>query len=843
MELTMNVVSLGRYLVFFLLVNLTSTLAKETVTREGRNIEDQWQNSVENPVCPEAHPCDVICINRSVLVDCSHRNITEVGDLNLPLNTTWLDLSFNNLTSISNGSFEDLQDLKCLNLSYNLGFHLLEREAFRGLTNLKVLNITALRNSSYIYQFETPVYIYNGTFTFMPKLETLILNYWTGYTVDHQKNFQDIICDFKNSKSIKHIYANGINTIEVVWVLQSPLFECIQNTSLEKLVMMKNFIVSIRPPVLDYLKNLKHLDISYNVIVGGDIRLLRFDLHMMSKLRTLRMSYQSYIHFSNKIYPDLSDHGQIPFPHHKKQNPHLGDISSMVLPYRDKFHRSKQNNCTVQIHLPPNLKKLFISHRNSIVHGFVLDGICVNSSNKLELLDISNNWLEECIFGPVLNFPNLKRLNMHGSRMVFSSIRMFQVLQKLEYLSVSKCALHEVIEFESRKQKKPLYTIWEEITNQSNLLKLKFLNMRANSLEFLPPNLFERLHNLEHVILSENRLANLSFNLSHLTNLRNFNLSFNKISFVSSELLDLLPRTKEELILNLANNSLLSGTCSDTVSLKILLDVYESSVRLRKNITVIISNKTAIIRDHRVLRSMYDEKMSYCYTQKWIAGYAIYFGTLLLATVMTIVRRKRWRFVYVWKYIKLILHKHKRDSSDLTGKEYDAFICYSHHDYHWVIKELQPVLENHHGYKLCIHERDFEPGAPIDVNILHSFCLSRAVILVITQKALQSSFLNFELHIAREHNGNVICVMLEDPSQLNSETVPPTLQFFMETMTYLRWSDDKEKQKSFWKRMKKSLGKPMSELLVGGSLEASYSDKDSIYCRTPSVSSRIIHFD
>ena len=77
--------------------------------------------------------------------------------------------------------------------------------------------------------------------------------------------------------------------------------------------------------------------------------------------------------------------------------------------------------------------------------------------------------------------------------------------------------------------------------------------------------------------------------------------------------------------------------------------------------------------------------------------------------------------MFAWKYLKSLLNKYQEDNGDLTELKYDAFVCYSHRDYNWVVRILMPMLENNYGYKLCIHERDFEPGAFIDVNIMQSF--------------------------------------------------------------------------------------------------------------------------
>ena len=424
----------------------------------------------------------------STVVDCSNRNISNMQSLDLPLNTTWLDLSNNSISSICNGSFEHLSSLKCLNLSYNKGFRFLDHEAFKGLTSLTDLNMTGMNNPS-------DVYIYNGTFSFLPQLTKLIIDYWTGHTLAHLKNFQEIMCDL-NQTNIREIQADAINTIDTVWVMQHPLFACLRQTNLQKLLLRKNYIVSIMPPVLDNLRNLRYLDLSHNIIVGGDHRLLTFNLAMMIELETFIISYQSFVKFSPNIYPDLNHFNRV--PSYDK--------------YQKKSVQKHLRLCTHNISLPSTLTVMDVSHRNSLLNGPSFSGICVNGNNSLNHLNLGHNWLEEYIFGPVFNFPQLQTLNLDCSRMVFGSYRMFETMGNLRRLIVSRCDLQRVIDSSHHDRNKT----WQRIINSSKLDSLRFLDMSRNDLSFLPHNIFKNMKNLKIINLSRNSLTGVSLNISHL---------------------------------------------------------------------------------------------------------------------------------------------------------------------------------------------------------------------------------------------------------------------------------------------------------------------------------------
>ena len=87
------------------------------------------------------------------------------------------------------------------------------------------------------------------------------------------------------------------------------------------------------------------------------------------------------------------------------------------------------------------------------------------------------------------------------------------------------------------------------------------------------------------------------------------------------------------------------------------------------------------------------------------------------------------------------------DESRSTDFQYDVFISFSSHDYHWVRDNLTPVLESKR-INYCIHSRDFIVGKAIIENIADSVYNSRKVLAVISENYLDSRFCREELEIA-----------------------------------------------------------------------------------------------
>ena len=142
--------------------------------------------------------------------------------------------------------------------------------------------------------------------------------------------------------------------------------------------------------------------------------------------------------------------------------------------------------------------------------------------------------------------------------------------------------------------------------------------------------------------------------------------------------------------------------------------------------------------------------------------------------------------------------------------EYDAFVSYHNDDLNWVRDELFKHLDTEGGesdpedqstrFRLCIHDRDFTPGIPIEDNIVRAIENSRKTILVLSQKFLTSGWCEFELKIARmesfDKGRNLIIVVMLEP--LKIENMSKSLRLLIRSNTYIEWFEDPNNRANSW---------------------------------------------
>ena len=162
----------------------------------------------------------------------------------------------------------------------------------------------------------------------------------------------------------------------------------------------------------------------------------------------------------------------------------------------------------------------------------------------------------------------------------------------------------------------------------------------------------------------------------------------------------------------------------------------------------------------------------------------------------------------IYKYrgeIKILLYVHfnwhpfdATENADILDMQYDVFISYSGLDYRWVCFKLLPKLENHNPpYRVCLHDRDFMPGAYIENNIMEAVQSSRRMILVLSQNYLKSEWCMVEFRAAHtkvlnDRTNYLILVLYDD---VNVSELDEDMKLYIRTNTYLarsnKWFYDK----------------------------------------------------
>ncbi|XP_078617929.1 uncharacterized protein LOC144885732 [Branchiostoma floridae x Branchiostoma japonicum] len=184
---------------------------------------------------------------------------------------------------------------------------------------------------------------------------------------------------------------------------------------------------------------------------------------------------------------------------------------------------------------------------------------------------------------------------------------------------------------------------------------------------------------------------------------------------------------------------------------------------------------------------------------------------------------------YHWKikYLMFLLRRRNDDEEPMRGRRfvYDAFVAHNSEDIRWVVHELCHNLEDVEDqprYKLCIHQRNFLPGAPIVNNIVKAIETSRKTICVLTRSFLRSGWCEFELQLAQTPDNlfgkggscRLILVFLEKiPRPLLKKY--KHLEAVMDRDTYLEWPGDARGRPLFWRRLRAALGKPVNDGQAG----------------------------
>ena len=179
---------------------------------------------------------------------------------------------------------------------------------------------------------------------------------------------------------------------------------------------------------------------------------------------------------------------------------------------------------------------------------------------------------------------------------------------------------------------------------------------------------------------------------------------------------------------------------------------------------------------------------------------ALTLGSLLVVLLVVFILAYKYRGeVKVFMYTHFNWHPFDRIDDSDPSKIYDAFVSYSGSDWEWVLNTLWERLENHDPpYKLCVHDRDFVAGAPIQENIMNSVNQSKRMLMVLSQNFIKSEWCLLEFRAAHqkvlEDRTNYLIIILFD--DVNMDELDDEMKLYMRTNTYLSVSN-----KWFWEKL------------------------------------------
>nr|WKA14348.1 toll-like receptor 12 [Equus quagga cuninghamei] len=138
---------------------------------------------------------------------------------------------------------------------------------------------------------------------------------------------------------------------------------------------------------------------------------------------------------------------------------------------------------------------------------------------------------------------------------------------------------------------------------------------------------------------------------------------------------------------------------------------------------------------------------------------------------------------------------------------YDVFVSHCGQDEGWVVWELLPALEGclpaGQGLRLCLPERDFEPGKDVTDNVADSMASSRVVLCVLSRQALRTPRCCLELRLATSlllaapRPPGLLLVFLEPVSRHQLPRYH-RLARLLRRGDYCVWPKEDERKAEFW---------------------------------------------
>ncbi|KAK7473690.1 hypothetical protein BaRGS_00035087 [Batillaria attramentaria] len=421
------------------------------------------------------------------------------------------------------------------------------------------------------------------------------------------------------------------------------------------------------------------------------------------------------------------------------------------------FLMDKTTPTEVSFHfpIPPKVTYINISaafHRFSIMPRAFQFG----TPNILQTLDISYMGFSSCQ-APFLGLTSLKSFDLSGNDCYNISESFLDQCTALRHLRMS--SLHVNPEFFRTRA-------WRLFRN---LQLLQTLDLSLNNLIHVDPHMLRAQRHLKELNLAGNRLQSLSVDLESHQDLVLLDLSHNMLPTLlpnERQALDTLAAT-HNLSLRLRGNPLLCA-CSN---LDFVRWLWSTAVQLDGNGSS-ASNYTCVTETGEVsnthsVMAHYDTHWRRCVGQTMLGVASAAFLLQLLVLVIVYVVSRSWTHLrYVWKVMKRLR---------LPRREHfrrDAYVGYADADWEFACMTLTTCLEERHGVRLLLRDREELPGSIRAESILEHIDDSWKVLLLVTHDFAMDEWLcGFTVQQAQRSitdtmPDRVIVVFLEDPARL-----------------------------------------------------------------------------
>ena len=486
----------------------------------------------------------------------------------------------------------------------------------------------------------------------------------------------------------------------------------------------------------------------------------------------------------------------------------LEQLTNLDLSHQKSRFAIDPNIINISMNLPPYLNTFDLSGVLTWVKAFrCIVTLTITNSSHLTRFDFSHNTVDE------IDIPFMLNPNSNNVEIDYSENGLFE-LEFLEKSIKSGLVLRTLKLAENKLVSQSDGTLSEQIFQ--GYIHLEELDMSSNEIKLIPKKAFVEQRKLRSLILRKNDLTLITFEFSHMPNLTILDLGQNLLTHLDERTrqgIDALRSRSPNFKLNLYGNPI---ECSCN-SFSFVQWVYDRQDMIEDFITYTCIYDNHVI-EFRELKEHLKELEFQCSMNLAAKISAALLSLMISITgfaVLLYLRRWDIRFICIKFVHKRNLYERLEESK--KEYEYDAFVAYHRDDVDWVRDELyetidQKINELHrcqdrNRFRLCIHHRDFLPGASIEDNIVRAIENSRKTILVLSESFLTSDWCKFEFQMARMESDDkgrnlIIAVMLEP---LPTEKISKSLRMLIRKNTYIEWFDDPIQKEIFWEKLRAAL--------------------------------------
>ena len=432
------------------------------------------------------------------------------------------------------------------------------------------------------------------------------------------------------------------------------------------------------------------------------------------------------------------------------------------------------------------------------------DKTCFNTNNSVEEIDFSHNSkhgfpdVDLAFSTTIVGWDTMKVLNLSHNGIQHPASDLGDSLPQIEVLDLS-------------------YNLLDLRGKYGDFLaaatSVQELNLAGNKIHELSYSRLATLSRLETLNLSSNSLETLSVDIRNLTLLSYIDLSGNKISSLSKDMITQLSAqaaklNNTSLKIDLSHMTLLC-TCNERYFTDWVLSGPDNIEFVNFCDYMCLNGASDQVPFHRSGHLSIFE----CLSKNVYIGVGVGSGILFSIVVTSIIigiYRKRWWIRYHYFIAKKMWLHHRKQEEEMREFRYDAFVSYNRHDKDWVDEILQPKLEDENSIRLCLHERDFELGGEIMEQVIDSIENSRKTLLILSPHFVRSNWCKFEMRMAHQKlfrtGHDVLLLAILKP--LDGVEITKTLKALLEQKTYVEWSEDQYGRKLFWAKLIAALDIP-----------------------------------